>query len=280
MIEVQDLHHAYLDKTPERTVSLRGVSLEVKAGEAVGLTGPSGSGKSTLVQHFNGLIRPQRGSVSVGGRPIPRGGDARWARREVGLLFQFPEYQLFGATVEEDVGFGPAQFGVLDKDLVRSVLSEVGLDPGEVAGRSPFELSGGQKRLVALAGVMALRPRCLVLDEPTAGLDPAARRSLLEALGRWRAEGLTLVVISHDLEELAAATERILLLVEGRVVEDAEPMALLSAAERLSRWGLEPPPLSRLAHEARRRGLAWPGDAVTPAGAERAALSLLQSAGR
>lgn len=249
--------------TPFETRALGGVTLTVEAGEAVALAGPTGSGKSTLAQHFNGLLRPTRGRVRVAGMEIPpRGGDLLAVRAAVGLLFQFPEQQLFEETVEADVAYGPRNLGVKGEDLrerVEEALEKVGLPPGRFAHRSPFALSEGEKRRVALAGVLATRPRCLVLDEPTAGLDPRSRRELLERLECWRRdEGLTLVIISHDMDDLARVAERLVVLEAGRVAGDGPVRELFSRVDWMAERHLEVPAVCRLAARLVEAGLPLP----------------------
>jgi energy-coupling factor transport system ATP-binding protein len=259
LLEAVDLVHVYMEGTPFEVKALDGVTLRIEEGEAVGLAGPTGSGKSTLVQHFNGLLRPTSGQVRVGGVEIPRRGDLRPVRALVGMLFQFPEQQLFEETVAQDVAFGPRNLGLRGEELTARVnesLRQVGLDPAEFGPRSPFTLSGGQQRLVALAGVLATGPRCLILDEPTAGLDPRSRTQLLESLGRWRRElGLTLVVISHHMEELARLVDRLVVMDSGRVVADAPLRELFSRPEWMARHHLDVPSASRTAQLLATRGL-------------------------
>ncbi|MBI3925451.1 MAG: energy-coupling factor transporter ATPase [Armatimonadetes bacterium] len=268
LIEVEGLGFTYMKGTPFENQALRDVDLRVEEGEGVGLAGTTGSGKSTLIQHFNGLLRPQQGTVRVLGRPIPaRGGDLRWLRATVGLLFQFPEQQLFEETVFADVGFGPRSLGLSSqevKERVEEALERVGLDGKTFGDRSPFQLSGGEKRKAALAGVLANRPRCLVLDEPTAGLDPVSRRELIERLRSWRkAEGLTLIVVSHSMEELALLTDRLVVLADGRVAADGPIRELFHDSGRLAELGLEPPAVRRIADRARERGVPFQGEPIT-----------------
>jgi energy-coupling factor transport system ATP-binding protein len=251
LIEVRDLVHVYLPGTPFEKRALDGLSLDIAAGEAVGLAGASGSGKSTLAQHLNGLLRPTSGLVRVGGMEVPRrGGDLGPVRALVGLLFQFPEQQLFEETVELDVGFGPRNLDLAEgpvRDRVREALDLVGLPVDRFGGRSPFALSGGERRRAALAGVLAMRPRCLVLDEPTAGLDPRGSADLLALLdGLRREQGISLVVISHRMEDLARLVDRMVVLSRGRVVADCPVRELLHRPQWLAEHHLEAPPLSRL----------------------------------
>lgn len=259
MIEIAGLEHVYMRGTPFQTRALNGIDLRVRAGEGVALAGATGSGKTTLLLHLNGLLRPHAGSVRVGDTRVgERGGDLLELRRRVGVLFQFPEQQLFEETLAEDVAYGPRNFGVRGSELAERVdeaLLKVGLDPVLYRQRSVHELSGGEKRLAALAGALASRPEVLVLDEPTAGLDGRARRALLGSLARWRAEeALTLVIVSHHLEELPELVDRLVVLAQGRVVGDGPLEELFGREEWMSEQRLEVPPVTRLAARLREAG--------------------------
>lgn len=273
LLEISGLVHVYMPGTPFERRALDGVSLRVAPGEALGLAGASGSGKSTLAQHMNGLLRPTEGSVRVDGLEIPRrGGDLGRVRATVGLLFQFPEQQLFEETLEQDVAFGPRNLGLPPAEVrerVAEALDLVGLPASRFAGRSPFALSGGERRRAALAGVLAMRPRCLVLDEPTAGLDPRGASALLELLARLREErGMSLVVISHRMEDLARLVERMVVLSQGRVVGDAPIRELLHRTDWLGDQSLEAPALSRLSARFAQEGLSLEPAPLTVSEAE------------
>ncbi len=259
MIEIAGLQHVYMRGTPFQTRALDGIDLSVRAGEGVALAGATGSGKTTVLLHLNGLLRPHAGTVRVAGIEVgEKGGDLLDLRRRVGVLFQFPEQQLFEETLAEDVAYGPRNFGVRGSELAERVdeaLLKVGLDPACYRQRSVHELSGGEKRLAALAGALASRPEVLVLDEPTAGLDGRARRALLDSLARWRAEeGLTLVIVSHHLEELPGLVERLVVLAQGKVVGDGPLEELFGREEWMSEHRLEVPPVTRLAARLREAG--------------------------
>jgi len=246
--------------------ALRGVSVEVRAGEAVALIGPTGSGKSTLIQHFNGLLRPTVGTVRVAGEDLwgPRA-DRRRARQQVGLVFQFPEYQLFEETVRRDVAYGPAHLGLGEAEVAERVdeaLHAVGLDPSRFGDRSPFGLSGGEMRRVALAGVLAMRPRVFVLDEPTAGLDPRGKEEILARLEALHRQGLAVVVVTHNMDEVARLADRVVVLAEGRVVMAGSPAEIFRRDEDLRRVGLDLPQAVRLVRALRARGLPV-ADALT-----------------
>lgn len=280
MMELEGVSFTYLQGTPFESQALHEIDLTIAEAEAIGLAGTTGSGKSTLIQHLNGLIRPQTGSVRVQGKEVPRrGGDLRWLREAVGLLFQFPEQQLFEETVAQDVAFGPRCLGLPPDQIqtrVKEALERVGLDLEQFGDRSPFQLSGGEARKVALAGVLANRPRYLVLDEPTAGLDPASRRDLIERLRRWRREeGLTLVVVSHSMDELAQLVDRLVVLAEGRVAADGPIRELFDQPERLQELGLEAPAVSQIVVAARARGLPLKETPITMDEAVRVFTELL-----
>jgi energy-coupling factor transport system ATP-binding protein len=216
-LELRDIRHVYARGTPFEVEALRGVSLAVEPGEVLGIVGGTGSGKSTLVQHMNLLLDPTSGEVLVDGVDA-RSLEKRELRRRVGLVFQFPESALFAPTVEEDVAFAPRQLG-LGEEAVQERVREslVALGAGGLAARSPFALSGGEKRRAAIAGVLAMRPEVLVLDEPTAGLDPATREDLLALILGLRGAGISVVLVSHDLDEVAEVADRVCALRDGRV---------------------------------------------------------------
>jgi energy-coupling factor transport system ATP-binding protein len=216
-LELRDVHHVYAAGTPFEVEALRGVSLAVEPGEVLGIVGGTGSGKSTLVRHMNLLLVPARGEVLVDGVDA-----ATWKkselRRRVGLVFQFPEAALFAPTVEEDVAFAPRRLGLDEEEIRRRVRESLGLlGVGDLAGRSPFALSGGEKRRVAIAGVLAMGPEVLILDEPTAGLDPVTRGELLDLIRHLRDAGVSVVLVSHDLDEVAELADRVCALHDGRV---------------------------------------------------------------
>lgn len=235
---------------PSSPWALRDVSLTVRRGEFLGLAGHTGSGKSTLVQHFNGLIRPQEGSVRALGLDLSNKKDAAAVKAKVGVVFQYPERQLFAETVAQDVAFGPHNLGLPQDEVdrrVESSLSRVGLDLSTVGDKSPFELSGGQQRRVAFAGVLAMEPEVLVLDEPMAGLDPAARRDFLELIDRLHRDGLTVVMVSHSMDDLANCCDRIVAMNEGAVFAEGTPEQVFAHADELKSIGLGVPAAQRMA---------------------------------
>lgn len=235
---------------PSSPWALRDVSLTVRRGEFLGLAGHTGSGKSTLVQHLNGLIRPQEGSVCALGLDLSNKKDAAAVKAKVGVVFQYPERQLFAETVAQDVAFGPHNLGLPQDEVdrrVESSLSRVGLDLSAVGDKSPFELSGGQQRRVAFAGVLAMEPEVLVLDEPMAGLDPAARRDFLELIDRLHRDGLTVVMVSHSMDDLAQCCDRIVVMNEGAVFAEGAPAQVFARADELKSIGLGVPAAQRMA---------------------------------
>lgn len=235
---------------PSSPWALRDVSLTVRRGEFLGLAGHTGSGKSTLVQHLNGLIRPQEGSICALGLDLSNKKDAAAVKAKVGVVFQYPERQLFAETVAQDVAFGPRNLGLPQDEVARRVassLTRVGLDLAAIGDKSPFELSGGQQRRVAFAGVLAMEPEVLVLDEPMAGLDPAARRDFLELIDRLHREGLTVVMVSHSMDDLAQCCDRVVVMNEGAVFAEGSPAQVFARADELKSIGLGVPAAQRMA---------------------------------
>lgn len=266
LISLEAVTHTYTPGTSFAVTALDQVSLTIHKGEFVGLIGPTGSGKSTLVQHLNGLLKPTSGHVRLEGRDIwERGMSLKQVRQRIGLVFQYPEHQLFDETVAADVGFGPRNAGLTGQaveDRVTEALALVGLG-GALADRSPFALSGGQMRRAALAGVLAMRPEVLVLDEPASGLDPRGRDEILgHVLGLHRL-GLTVVLVSHNMEDIARLATRIVVMHQGRVLMDGAAREVFARTDALEAVGLSAPPMTLLARELRRRGLAVPPDLIS-----------------
>jgi energy-coupling factor transport system ATP-binding protein len=273
ILQVQDLHHTYLAGTPLETVALRGVDMEVDEGEIVAIIGPTGSGKSTLIQHFNGLIRPQRGKVVVDGQDLSdEKVDLKVLRRQVGLIFQSPEQQLFEQYVGDEIAFGPRNFG-LDKEEVRRRVREamemVGLGFEEFKDRLTFSLSGGEMRKVAIAGVLALEPKILIFDEPTSGLDPGTSREFLVKVRELRdKEGATIILVSHNMEDVAQLADRIYVIVDGRSVHNGTPREIFSQPGLLRAQGLDVPQVTQVMHGLQDRGRQVRVDLLTVSEAE------------
>jgi len=259
IIRVENLTHTYGQNTPFCRSAVDGVSMEIMEGEFLGIIGHTGSGKSTLIQHLNGLLKPTSGKVYLGDRDIwaePK--KIRDVRFRVGLVFQYPEYQLFEETAYKDIAFGPKNMGLDEKEIDRRVRASAefaGLD-ADLLDKSPFELSGGQKRRVAIAGVIAMEPEVLILDEPSAGLDPAGRRSLLANIREYhRQKGTTVVMVSHSMDEVAENVDRIIVLADAGVVMSGTPHEVFSRAQELVDVGLNVPQVTQVAMALRERGI-------------------------
>ncbi|CAN5119797.1 energy-coupling factor transporter ATPase [soil metagenome] len=268
IVEIRDLWHWYLRGTPLETVAVQGAELDIASDDLAAIMGHTGSGKSTLVQHLNGLLRPHRGTVRVFGNDLSdRRLDARPLRRMVGLVFQLPEQQLFDPTVGDDIAFGPRQMQCTPEEVrrrVRTAMERVGLGFEAFKDRYTFGLSGGEMRRVALAGVLALEPRLLVLDEPTAGLDPRGRTQLLDALRALHAEtGTAVVIVSHDMDVVAELARRVWVLAGGRTVLRGSVREVFARVEELRELGLGIPQVCELAFELRRTGRKIRADVLT-----------------
>ena len=282
-IRTEHLTYKYNPGTPMEATALDDVNIEIREGEFIGVIGHTGSGKSTLIQHLNGLLRPTEGDVLFNGESIfQKGYDLRALRGNVGLVFQYPEHQLFMDTVISDVCFGPKNLGMTDeeaKDIARQTLTAVGLDESTFE-KSPFDLSGGQKRRVAIAGVLAMQPQYLILDEPTAGLDPAGRDEILGLLRKLRQEkGITIMLVSHSMEDMAEYAERIIAMNRGTVLFDGTTREVFSHREELEAVGLAVPQVTMLAAVMRERGLDVPADLLTVREAKEAILKMLAKNG-
>lgn len=257
-ITVENLTYTYSKGLPNETRALEDVSFRLEPGEFAAIIGHTGSGKSTLVQQLNGLLRPDSGKITVGEVCITDPSTKMTeVRRKVGLVFQYPEYQLFEETVAKDVAFGPKQVGMTGEELDRVVEESIrltGLDYEEVKERSPFELSGGQKRRVAIAGVLAMKPEILILDEPTAGLDPSAHRDVLELIRRiHRQERMTILLVSHNMGDIAELADRVLVMNRGKLVMNGTPAEVFSRGEPLWEMGLGLPPATEFVERLKGR---------------------------
>ena len=259
ILRVENLTHTYSAGTPFQRNAVEQMNIEVMPGEFLGIIGHTGSGKSTLIQHLNGLLKPTEGHVYLEGKDIwaePK--KIRQVRFQVGLVFQYPEYQLFEETVYKDIAFGPGNMGLDKAEIdrrVREAAAFVGLDEA-LLDKSPFELSGGQKRRVAIAGVIAMEPKVLILDEPTAGLDPVGREMILRQIRNYHKErGTTVVLVSHSMEEIAQNVDRIVVLKGAKNYMDGTPREVFARAEELEAVGLDIPQVTRVALALRRRGM-------------------------
>ena len=266
-IKIKGLNYIYAAGTPFEKAALKDINLEIADGEFAGIIGHTGSGKSTLIQHINGLIRPTSGEIEVDGRKISRqSNNLNTLCREVGLVFQYPEHQLFELTVAKDIAFGPKNLGLPPEEVERRVKEAaalVGLKE-KYMEKSPFELSGGQKRRVAIAGVLAMRPKILILDEPTAGLDPKGRDSILHQIRQLhRQTGLTVILVSHSMEDVAEYVDRVIAMNDGRIVLDGTPRQVFSQRDTLLSIGLAVPQITELAYQLRARGFALPEAVIT-----------------
>jgi len=260
IIEFNKVNYIYMEGSPFETVALNSVDLSIKSGEFLGIIGHTGSGKTTLVQHINALLKPKNGTVVVKGvETSTEKSKLNELRKTVGLVFQYPEYQLFEESVIKDISYGPKNLGIDDEEIsrrVHSALEHVGLDIDEVGHKSPFELSGGQKRRVAFAGVLAMEPDILILDEPTAGLDPQGRKEVLELLKRLNSQdNMTIIMISHYMDEIAYVCSKVLVLDSGDVVMYDTPKEVFKHYDKLTELGLDVPYTLKLAEQMRQRGV-------------------------
>ena len=259
-IKVEHLTHIYDKGMPSESVALDDVSFTAEDGQFIGIIGHTGSGKSTLLQHLNGLLKPDEGTVTVGNVNITQPEISMVEiRKRIGLVFQYPEYQLFEETVAKDVAFGPKNLGLSETEIeerVKEAIELVGLDYETVKDRSPFELSGGQKRRVAIAGVVAMRPEVLILDEPTAGLDPKAHKDVLNMVEEvHRRTGNITIFVSHNMADIARLSDKILVIHNGKLVTKGSPKEVFSQKETLWSVGLDLPPVTEFTEGLRERGI-------------------------
>ena len=259
-IRVENLIHIYDKGMPTEQLALDNISFTAEDGQMVGIIGHTGSGKSTLLQHLNGLLKPDSGRIVIGGTDITEPGVSMvQIRKKIGLVFQYPEYQLFEETVAKDVAFGPKNLGLSQEEIderVREAIELVGLDFETIKDRSPFDLSGGQKRRVAIAGVVAMRPEVLILDEPTAGLDPKAHKDVLAMVEEvHRRTGNITILVSHNMADIARLCDKIIVIDSGKLVTTGTPYEVFSKKDELRAVGLELPPVTKFTESPRERGL-------------------------
>ena len=281
-IEVKNLTHIYMEGTPFEARALDSVSLSIRDGEFIGVIGHTGSGKSTLIAHLNALDRPEPGTVFVNGMDLgAKDADLVKVRRTVGLVFQYPEYQLFEETVAKDIAFGPRNLKLPEDEVqarVRRAMEMVGLAE-RYADRSPFDLSGGQKRRAAIAGVLAMEPSILILDEPAAGLDPVGRREMLDLVKRIHEAGTTVVMVSHSMDDVGRLCDRLIVLEHGHVAFTGTPAEVFRHGDELRAIGLDVPECARLAAALREKGFSLPEDIYSYDDVRSALLKMLKGEG-
>ncbi|WP_295148776.1 energy-coupling factor transporter ATPase [uncultured Peptoniphilus sp.] len=268
LIEINNLTHIYSEGLPFEKKAVDDISLKVEENEFIGLIGHTGSGKSTFIQHLNGLLKPSSGEIIIDGTRVDKSGaNLTDLRKKVGLVFQYPEYQLFEETIERDIAFGPRNLDISEEEVqerVKSSMESVGLDYKTYKDKSPFELSGGLKRRVAIAGVLAMEPKVLILDEPTAGLDPRGRDEILsEIKSIHEKRKMTVILVSHSMEDVAKIAERIVVLDKGKVFLDGEPRDIFREEDKLLGVGLGIPQITSLMRTLKKKGLDINEDAIT-----------------
>ena len=283
IIKTEGLNYVYSEGTPYEHRAISDVNIEIEKGSFVGLIGHTGSGKSTLIQHLNGLLKPTAGKIFIDGEDLwanPK--DIRRFRFKVGLVFQYPEHQLFEETVRRDIAFGPKNMGLSDEEVEARVLEaakHTGLTE-DYLEKSPFELSGGEKRRVAIAGVLAMRPEVLILDEPTAGLDPKGREFILSEIKAYHEKtGATIILVSHSMEDVARFASHVLIMNHSKVAMFGKTREIFKRVDELCEIGLEVPQISRVVAKLREKGIDVPDSVLTVAEAKEAMLKLLDKGG-
>ena len=284
IIKTENLNYVYSEKTPFEKSALKNVNIEIEEGEFVGIIGHTGSGKSTLVQHFNGLVKPTSGKIFVDGKDIwENEKEIASLRFKVGLVFQYPEYQLFDETVASDIAFGPRNMGLGDEEIkarVQMAAHYVGLTD-EILAKSPFDLSGGQKRRAALAGVLAMKPKVLILDEPTAGLDPIGRDTILSRISKFREESnTTVLLVSHSMEDVAKVADKVLVMNQGQAVMYDTVEKVYAHSDELHEMGLNVPHITKVVSKLRKNGVDIPAGIYTVDKAYEAILELFKKGGK
>lgn len=283
LIEINNLTHIYSEGLPFEKKAVDDISLKVEENEFIGLIGHTGSGKSTFIQHLNGLLKPSSGEIIIDGTRVDKSGaNLTDLRKKVGLVFQYPEYQLFEETIERDIAFGPGNLDISEEEVqerVKSSMDSVGLDYETYKDKSPFELSGGLKRRVAIAGVLAMEPKVLILDEPTAGLDPRGRDEILsEIKSIHEKRKMTVILVSHSMEDVAKIAERIVVLDKGKVFLDGEPRDIFREEDKLLGVGLGIPQITSLMRTLKKKGLDINEDAITVEEAKESLKNYLRGA--
>ncbi|CDF58855.1 energy-coupling factor transporter ATPase [Thermobrachium celere] len=280
-IKIKNLTFKYMTGTPFEKTALDNVSLEINDGEFIGLIGHTGSGKSTLIQHLNGLLKPTSGEIYIDDVCITaKGVDLKKIRQLVGLVFQYPEHQLFEETVYKDVAYGPRNLGLDEKEIeerVKKALEVVGINYEKYKDKSPFDLSGGQKRRVAIAGVLAMQPKVLILDEPTAGLDPKGRDEILYNIKRLHEEyKITVILVSHSMDDVAELADRLIVMYKGKNILQGTPKEVFKNVETLEKIGLAVPQVKYLVNSLNRKGFNINEDIITVSEARDAILKILR----
>ena len=280
-IKIENVTHIYMPKSPFEKVALDNVSLDIRDGEFVALIGHTGSGKSTLIQHFNGLLEATSGKIIIDGIDITdKKAKLTNIRKKVGLVFQYPEYQIFEETIAKDIEFGPRNLGLSDEEIHNRVIEAmdmVGLDYETYKDKSPFDLSGGQKRRVAIAGVIAMKPTTLILDEPTAGLDPKGRDDILDQISKLHKDhNMTIVIVSHSMEDVAKIAERIIVMNDGKVALQGTPAEVFKEVDMLEKIGLGVPQVTYLVRELRKKGFDLSDNIFTIEEAKKEIISILK----
>jgi energy-coupling factor transport system ATP-binding protein len=280
-IKIENLTHIYMPKSPFEKIALDNVSLDIEDGEFVALIGHTGSGKSTLIQHFNGLLEATSGKIIVDGINITeKKAKLTNIRKKVGLVFQYPEYQIFEETISKDIEFGPRNLGLSDEEIHNRVIKAmqmVGLDYEKDKDKSPFDLSGGQKRRVAIAGVVAMQPTILILDEPTAGLDPKGREDILDQISKLHKDyNMTVIIVSHSMEDVAKIAERIIVMNDGKIALQGTPAEVFKEVDMLEEIGLGVPQVTYLVRSLRKKGFDISDSIFTIEEAKKEILSILK----
>lgn len=283
LIEINNLKHVYSPGLPFEKKAVDDISLKIEENEFIGLIGHTGSGKSTFIQHLNGLLKPSSGEIIIDGTRVDKSGsNLTDLRKKVGLVFQYPEYQLFEETIERDIAFGPKNLDISEEEVqerVKASMESVGLDYETYKDKSPFELSGGLKRRVAIAGVLAMEPRVLILDEPTAGLDPRGRDEILsEIKSIHENRKITVILVSHSMEDVAKIAERIIVFDKGKVILDGEPREIFRNEDKLLGVGLGIPQITSLMRTLKNKGLDINEDAITVEEAKESLIKYLRGA--
>ncbi|EPY2271971.1 energy-coupling factor transporter ATPase [Clostridium sporogenes] len=283
-IKIENLTHVYMEGTPFEKKAIDNINITIEDGEFVALIGHTGSGKSTLIQHINGLLKPKSGNIIIDNVNIAdKGVKLSSIRKKVGLVFQYPEYQLFEETIEKDIAFGPINLGLNQEEIlnrVKRAMNIVGLDYEVYKDKSPFELSGGQKRRVAIAGVVAMEPKILILDEPTAGLDPKARDDIYSKIQALRKEyNMTIILVSHSMEDVAKFADKILVMHKGKCVLQGKPCEVFKEIDALESIGLAAPEVTYLVQKLRKKGFKLPDNIYTIEKAKKELLKSLKSEG-